>query len=134
MATRSTKLAAVVLALFGFLPLASWIPGGPAEPWFGLVLRDWLLGTLIVAGAAVVLVILTRGRPLPAPWTRLVAWATGAWERSPARVSWIIALLALPLYLLVSARVFDRRPLLIDEVTQVLQAHTYAAGRIAEST
>lgn len=131
---RSTRIAALVLAALGFLPIVSWIPGGPVAPWFGLVLRDWLLGALIVGGAATVLVILTRGRELPRWWTRGVARATAVWERYPARTAWGIALLALPLYLFVAWGVFDGRPLLIDEVTQTLQAHTYAAGRLAETT
>jgi 4-amino-4-deoxy-L-arabinose transferase-like glycosyltransferase len=122
-------LAAAVLLVFGFLPLANWIPGGHAANWYHLVLDGWVSGGAIALGGGVVLAILSRR--LPALWrdglTRSpVAW----WERDPARAEWVIAGMAFAAYLIIAWFVFSGRPLLIDEGVQLLQARMYAAGHL----
>lgn len=52
------------------------------------------------------------------------------YERHPLATSIVIALLAMPFYLLVARGIFNGHPLLIDEIVQVKQAAIFAAGRL----
>lgn len=121
-------LAALVLAALGFLPIANWIAGGHEAPWYGLVASTWIPGTGIVVGGAVVLAILSRRLPL---WreglTRpFVRWA----DAHPIAWSALAAALALLVYATIARCVFSGVPLSIDELVQLIQARTFAAGRL----
>ncbi len=114
--------------MFGFFPWANWISGGHEAEWYSLVAADWLNGSAIVVGGAVVLTILARRLPL---------WREGAvrpmldrYELHPGR--WIlgIALVSGLLYAIVAQIVLGGRPLLIDEIVQTFQAHIFAQGRL----
>lgn len=94
-----TVLLLAFIVVFGFFPWANWIPGGHEAEWYGLVAADWLNGSAIVVGGAVVLTVLARRLPL---------WRAGAarpvldrYELHPGR--WIlgIALVSGPLYAIV---------------------------------
>jgi hypothetical protein len=123
-----TRVAALVIAALGFLPLVDWLPGNYQMP------RDiqpaaWLYGTLVAAGIGVVLAILSRR--IPWLWRDGAATALATQcERSPRLFAALVGGLALAAYALVAALVFDRRPLLIDEIAQLLQARIFAAGRL----
>ncbi len=121
------RVAALILLLFGLLPIANWIPGGHAAPWYQDRLDAWASGGAIVLGIAVIAWIVLRGRPQ--------LWPTGAWSnlaRHWHRADWAadlgIALAAFGLYAAVSRLVLSASPLLIDEIIQVYQARTFAAG------
>lgn len=126
-------VGAVFLASFGLLPFASWIAGGLTDPTYSRRWIEWGYGTAICAGAGVVVAILAARRP---------AQAHGAWARRLREVSGRLASAAKPLdlaitlccfvvYMLIARTVFAARPLLIDELVQVLQARVYASGHIA---
>ena len=51
-----------LLAALAFLPIANWIPGGHDTDWYDNARQLWTLGTLIVAGIAVVVVRRRRRR------------------------------------------------------------------------
>lgn len=110
--------AALFLAVFGLLPLANWIPGGLAVPWYGPVFADLLNGGAIALGLGLVLAIILRrkaaGFAVPVPQAAAL---------TPA-----IAVAAFALYVLVARFVFSGRPLLIDEIIQVYQARILAGG------
>jgi|CXWL01.1.fsa_nt_gi hypothetical protein len=121
------RLAALVLLLLGLLPIANWIPGGHAAPWYADRLDGWGSGGAIVLGIAVIAWILLRGRPQ--------LWPAGAWgsvARAWHRADWAadlgLALAAFGLYAAVSRLVLSASPLLIDEIIQLYQARTFAAG------
>jgi hypothetical protein len=123
------RIAAFVLAAFGFLPIANWIRGGHDAPWFGQVASGWLTGTAIVVGAGIVLAILSRS-------SRLL-WREGALDGlaatcrdQPRRAALVVSLLAFVAYVTIARTVFSGRPLFIDELTQVLQAQIFATGRL----
>ena len=120
---------ALVLAVFGFLPIANWIPGGRQQPRYGAFLDGWLSGTAIVVGAAIVLAIVSRR--FPALW-RDGAWDALAerWEVAPVRWTAAIAAVATALYATIALAVFDGRPLLIDELVQAMQGRIFAGGRL----
>ncbi len=122
------SLAAAV-ALFGYLPLASWLPGGHDIPWYGPVAADLLTGLSIAAGTGLVLAILSRQMP--------ALWREGRLDplrRSAERqwIAWVagVAALAFILYIWVARGVLGGRPLLIDEIIQVVQSRMLAAGRL----
>jgi hypothetical protein len=121
--------SAAFLVVFGFLPIANWIPGGHEAPWYRFVAAGWLSGTAIALGTGVVLTILSR---------RLTwLWHDGLWERpmavyagrSGAAVA-VVAVLALALYVLIAQVVFSGRPVFVDEGVQMLQAKIYLSGRL----
>lgn len=122
-------LAAITLAALGFLPIANWIRGGHDAPWYGAVASGWVTGTTIVAGTGIVFAILSRRFAFL--WTE--GALDGLVERHhdhPNRFALALALLALAAYALVAQWVFSGRPLLIDELTEVLQAQIFARGRL----
>lgn len=121
-------LAALVAGL-GFLPIANWIPGGHAAPWYGAVAADLLTGLGIAAGGGVVLGILSRR--IPALWRDgrlepLIRSASAHW------VGWtaMLAAAGVVLYAWVAREVLAGRPLLIDEIIQVYQARLLASGHL----
>ena len=46
----AARIIAAAIALFGFLPLMNWVPGGYGDPLFGLMLTEWITGSSIVLG------------------------------------------------------------------------------------
>ena len=69
--SRSTivamRAAALSMAVFGVVPFANWIAGGHEFENYSQSLGEWSNGALIVAGFAVVLVILSRRLPIWRP-------------------------------------------------------------------
>ena len=47
-----TVVAGSCVALFGFLPVANWIPGGRSWPEYGTTVQHWLAGSAIAFGVA----------------------------------------------------------------------------------
>jgi hypothetical protein len=130
----SVAAAAVasIVAVFGFLPIVNWIPGGRDAPWYGDVAGGWASGTTIALGIGVVLAIASRRMPL---------WREGALRGldrlSPRAESvWIagVAAVALLAYLVIAQTVFSARPLLVDEIVQVRQARIFASGHLWQPT
>ncbi len=123
------RVAALVVALLGFLPIAAWIPGGYANSEYRLFAEEWLTGGALAVGSGVVLAILSRrARGL---WWDGAGARLGAWfDRSPVAGSAAVAAAALVVYCAIAVLVFNQRPVLIDEITQVMQARIYAQGRL----
>lgn len=120
--------AAVVLVVFGFLPIVNWIPGGHEAPWYRARVDEWITGSAIVIGAGVVLSILSRRIPFPSgSWSdRLLLWIS----THQTRAGWIVAAIALVAYAAVALGLFSGVPLHLDELTQVIQARIFAQGRL----
>jgi hypothetical protein len=124
------RLAALVLLVFGFLPVANWIPGGRDWPRYRGDLEGWISGTTIVVGAGILYFIASRR--YPALWRNdALSPLIQRWARRPRLTSAMLAIAALVLYAITARVVFDGRPLLVDEVAQVFQARQFAHGRIA---
>jgi hypothetical protein len=122
---------ATLLALLGFFPIANWIAGGHAAPWYGDVVQSWISGTAIVLGSTVVLLVLTRRRILS--FATAAGRTAGEWfGRNPLRLSAVIAAVALVIYAVAAHTVFDARPIFIDEIIQMYQARLLASGRLVE--
>jgi hypothetical protein len=117
-----------LLAALAFLPIANWIPGGHATDWFDTARQLWTLGTIIVAGLAVVLALSAeRYGGAFAPLGRRLA----ALPRPPHLLAaTVLVAAAFAVYALVATDVFSRRPLLIDEVIQLFQARIFEQGRL----
>ena len=56
----SARVAAVVLLVFGFLPIANWIPGGRDWPRYHGDLESWISGSAIALGAGVLYYLVSR--------------------------------------------------------------------------
>ena len=125
----AARVIAVVLIVLGSLPLANWIPAGLSDVGYSRRWTDWLLGTAICVGAGVVVGILgPRLFPAVVAATRALATGCGAWiARRTIVADAILAAVAIVAYGWIARVVFDGRPLLIDEIVQVLQARMYAA-------
>ena len=126
----AARVAASVLAVFGFLPVANWIRGGRQWPRYQNDVEGWLAGTAIAFGVGILYHLLSRRSE------RL--WRDDAldpvvrlWARRPRLTTALLALVSLVLYALAAKWVFDGRPLLVDEVAQLFQARVFASGRVA---
>ena len=115
------RVVALVVAIFGFLPLTQWIAGGYGDPIAALRYTEWATGTAIALGGGAILALVTRRRPLAS-----LAPASPDW----ARLGRWLPLLAVAIYAAIALAVFDGRPLLYDEIVQVLQARIFAGGRV----
>lgn len=112
----------------GSLPVANWLAGGHEAEWYAALVSEWVSGAAIGVGVAVVLmVVLRRVDFWPGePFRRL---ATGAFER-PVLTGLLLASVALATYSVVALQVLSGRPLLIDEIVQVMQARIFAGGQL----
>ena len=122
-------VAACVVLVFGFLPLANWIPGGYTVPWYSVAASDLLNGCVIALGGGLVLAVLLRDRS--ENWLEAISRRLPLDAQSPHRVSVaVLAVLGLALYIVIAVHVFSTRPLIIDEIVQALQARIYSTGRL----
>lgn len=129
----ATRVAAALLLLLTLFPVANLLPGGESDPGYWSRLADWGWGFALCLAIGVLVWFLSRTRPAPrpaAPAREAGAAANGAGDWTFA-VS--VSTLALLLYVSVALFVFDGRPLLIDEIVQVLQARDYAAGVLSQA-
>ena len=122
-------VATLLVATLGLLPITNWIPGGYFVEWYGSQMEYQITGSLIVAGIALVLTILS-GRIA-------VLWRPHALDPLAQRVSAhpvatlsLLWLISLALYATLARLLFDGQPLLIDEIAQVFQAGIFAEGRL----
>ncbi|MFL5620383.1 MAG: hypothetical protein ACJ79A_18560 [Gemmatimonadaceae bacterium] len=126
----SARVAAAVLLVFGFLPIANWIRGGRDWPRYGGDLEGWISGSAIALGGGVLYYMLSRR----SEWL----WRDAAldplirrWAERPRLATAVLVLSSFILYVLSARWVFNGRPLLVDEVAQLFQARIFATGRIA---
>ncbi len=123
------RLVVAALLVLSLLPVPNWFPSERSVPWYPFVVQQWLVGAAWIGTAAVALGLLSRRKP--------GLWRDGSLARAlasfdpihPRALGLIVGGATLG-YLAVAAGVFERRPLLIDEVVQVFQARTYAMGRL----
>ena len=132
--TRWLAIAfAIVGTVCGFLPLANWIPGGHSAPWYSAFLAEWLSGSAIVVGVGVVLAILSRRSG--GLWRDGFGESAMDWAHDHALIfGCALSLIALVLYGVVASAVFSRVPISIDELVQLVQAKTFAAGRLWQAS
>ncbi len=126
------RLIGIVILALGLLPLSNWIPGGEVDVEYGARLLDWANGLALCAVVGVLAWYLAsrRARETSAPSVATTPTSTNdGW-----RVDLSVALVAVCLYATIARLVFSGRPLLIDEIVQVLQARWYAAGLVSVPT
>ncbi|MEX2180599.1 MAG: hypothetical protein WD771_01020 [Gemmatimonadaceae bacterium] len=137
-----TRLIALFLLAGALLPVAGLIPGGESDPGYLARLSDWGLGAALCAGIGVLATYVRRVRASGSAERGgrgpgdVVAGTGGREHPGGAQGSWFPLLLAIGAFLLYAAVarwVFSARPLLIDEIVHVLQAQSYAAGRLWEA-
>ena len=125
---RAVRIATVVaLAFLCFAPIGSW-SGITFQRDLSYRMID-ATSAAIFALVAAMLVIVFRGEreePLRRAASRLIA----LWTDHPARAAAAFGCIAALVYAAVAWSVFDARPLLIDELVQVIQARTFATGRL----
>lgn len=129
-----TRLVAVVLALLTLLPVANLVPHGERDPAWTERFLDWAngLALCLIVGALVAFIARSRDhhRPLLAPSGRIGDLAAAPVPPPDWRFMTIAALAAFVLYAMTSRLVLSGKPLLIDEVVQVLQARWYLHGHL----
>lgn len=120
---------ALGLAVLGFVPFVNWLAGGHSADWYPVSMSEWVSGSAISLGVALVLFVILR---------RFDWWPSGAWETvsiaatdRPVATGIGLGAAALALYATVARSVLSSRPLLIDEIVQVMQARIFAEGRVA---
>ena len=114
---------------FGFLPIVNWLPGGQAAPWYSTFLSEWLSGSAIVIGVGAVLAILSRR--IDGVWRDGLAESISAGaDRQPVVFGLAVSLAAFAICAVVATAVFSRVPISIDELVQLVQAKTFASGRL----
>jgi hypothetical protein len=83
----------------------------------GALRTEWLSGTVIVVGAGVIYEIVGRRWTIKLPSV-------------PTPPAWVIAAIAFVVYATIAAFIFQRRPILIDEIALVHQAEIFASGHL----
>jgi 4-amino-4-deoxy-L-arabinose transferase-like glycosyltransferase len=122
------RVWAVVLTILSFFPFANWIGGGHEAPWFAGVSSEWASGSAISIGSAVVLFLIMRRLGWwPTGWGRLADVA----GRHDILTGTALGLASVTLFGVVAIKVLSGRPLLIDEIVQVMQARIFSEGRLA---
>ena len=122
------RLCAVALTVLSFLPFTNWIAGGHAAPWYANSAAEWLSGAAISVGFGLVLfLVLRRLDWWPHGWARIADAAS----RNGTLTGALLGTLAVLLYGFVALQVLSGRPLLIDEIVQVMQARIFAEGRVS---
>ncbi|HXD23112.1 MAG TPA: hypothetical protein VN613_07120 [Gemmatimonadaceae bacterium] len=108
--------------------MANWLPGGESDPAYAHRYISWGYGSAVCLGVAVIAAI-WWGRRGDA---RAAAAPAVADERSSrfTLADALISLGAFVLYAVIARTVFSGRPLLIDEIVQMLQARMYVAGHL----
>lgn len=127
-----TRVLAALLVAGSLVPLAALIPGGESDPGALARLSDWALGAALCAGAGVLAWFVSRRNHAAEPSVHLRADRPTLASREPQVVAALV-LVAAVLYAAVSWTVLSARPLLIDEVVQVLQARDLAAGQLTHA-
>lgn len=124
-----TWIAAAVLAIFGLLPIANWIPGGHDATWYSARMGDWINGTVIVVGVGVIAALTFRRWPRSPLW-REGLWTRIAerWRRSGRRGDIVVAAISLVACIVVAQTILSAKPLLIDEIIELYQARIFASG------
>jgi hypothetical protein len=125
-AAAALRLYAVVLGLVGILPLANWLTGGAAVPWYGLAAREWLLRGFVVLALATLLAALAGAR-FDADWARFRAMLL---RPSPAAFALGVALIAFVASLFLAHWSFAGLPFTSDEMAQQWHARIIASGRL----
>lgn len=125
--------AAVALVVLGLLPLSGWISGGLSDPAYSTRWLEWSYGIAVCVGVGVVCAMMSRSLTpgTTSNWKRMLQRVNGTFELHPGRVDVGIAAACLSLYAVIAFFVFSAKPLLIDELVQVLQARMYAAGHLS---
>jgi hypothetical protein len=125
---RAVRIAMVVaLAALSLAPIGAWLDISFQRDLSYRVID--VSTAAIVALVAGVLWIIARGerqQPLETFTSRLVV----LWTNYPARAAAAVGCIAALAYAFVAWSVFDTRPLLIDELVQVIQARTFVSGRL----
>lgn len=125
---RLVRAAALLgIVILGFFPIVNWIPGGNAAAWYPSVLREWLSGTILVAGVGLLLALASRR--VPSLWPAGMGRAFRALAARPA-TTLVLALLAGAIYALVANLIYDGKPLLIDEIIQTWHGRILADGTL----
>ena len=124
-----TQIAAAILLLFGFLPIANWIPGGHDALWYNNRLSGWELNVGLVVGVAAIAAIAFRR--YPGLW-RAGLWAGVAakWRAAGRRADSGIAAVVFVACAIASRVILSAKPLLIDEIISVFQARIFASGHL----
>ena len=123
------QVAALVLLIFGLLPIANWIPGGHDALWYGNRLAEWQLDGGIVLGIGVIAAIAFRSNP--GLWrSGLWAGVAARWRRADRRADAGVAIVVFAVCAVVSRVVLSSKPLLIDEIISLYQARIFATGHL----
>jgi hypothetical protein len=122
------RVSAVALAVLSFLPFANWIAGGHEAPFYAFSVTEWASGSAISVGSSIVLfLVFRRFGWWPSGWSRLSEVAV----RHQAQTGVFLGATSLTLFAIVAQKVLSGRPLLIDEIVQVMQARIFAEGRLS---
>src|SRR5215207_4622330 len=116
-------------AIFGVLPIANWLPGGHGAPWYSAFISEWISGSAIAIGVGLILAIVSRRAD--GIWREGLGQSLSdrAYDRATG-FGVIGSLAAFLVYALVASAVFSRLPIWSDELVQLVQAKTFASGRL----
>lgn len=132
------RVIALLLLAGALLPVANLLPGGENDPDYWPRVLDWLRGLGLCVGVGVLALYLVMARRRKTGWVAApaaptaIGGATGS--MSDRRFLTLLLLGAFALYVVIALAVFSGRPLLIDEVVQVLQARWYTEGHLSMPT
>jgi hypothetical protein len=119
----------LVLAVLAHGRVAVWLGKGEGVEAMEPLWRRWALGLAIAAGLGTVLTMLMPPESRAAQWLR-AQWLRAARASDGRAFAVTLATCCVVGYALVGRAVFAGRPLLIDEIVQMLQARIFQEGRL----
>lgn len=127
---RGLRISTVVLlAGLSLLPIGGWL-NISFQRALSFRAVGWWIGALTISLAVAALMIFLRDDDVAAFAKRSIDALVREWERHPIAGTAVISCMATTLYLVTAWTVFDARPLLIDEIVQVIQARIFVSGRL----
>ncbi len=134
----ATRLIALFVLAMSLLPIAGMLPAGETDAGYVPRILDWSYGLILCVGIGALAAYITRARrragavPVGAPETDAFVDSAKV-DQAPGDPVFVACLAAgaFVLYAVIAQYVFSGRPLLIDEIVQVLQGRWYADGHLS---
>jgi hypothetical protein len=122
-------VAALLILALSLLPIARWLDVELTAS-LDYMVEGWWSGAAIVGLLTALTLLVVHRLDLGAALTRMSASLVRWWDARPVSAIGALAAMAFAVYAFDAWWIFSGRPLLIDEIVQVIQAKIFVSGRL----